>query len=94
MGLAYDFVYTGDITAASLVSPEATTHQMDMQGRVIQLVIGPQRDLGNGRKAVTVVMPPGDAWGGLVAPPGYYMLFLLNGQLPSRSAQWVRLRAA
>jgi hypothetical protein len=93
MGLAYDFVYTGDVTGASLVAPESVTHQLDMQGRVIQLVVGTQRTRRDGTKAITVTMPPGDAWGGLVAPPGPYMLFLLNGQLPSRTAQWVRLRA-
>jgi hypothetical protein len=93
MGANYEFVYTGDVTGASLVAPESVTHQLDMQGRVIQLVVGTQRTRRDGTKAITVTMPPGDAWGGLVAPPGPYMLFLLNGQLPSRTAQWVRLRA-
>jgi hypothetical protein len=94
MGANYEFIYTGTVTGASLVAPESVTHQLDMQGRVIQLVVSAERVRSDGRKAVTVTMPPGDAWGGLVAPPGYYMLFLLNGQLPSRTAQWVKLSAA
>jgi hypothetical protein len=37
---------------------------------------------------MTVKLPPP---GGLVAPPGYYMLFVMNGELPSTRAHWVRL---
>jgi hypothetical protein len=38
--------------------------------------------------SVTVEMPP---WAARVANPGHYMLWLLDGDVPSKEAQWIKL---
>jgi hypothetical protein len=72
-----------DITRAVLTAPDATTHSTDMSQRLVPLRIV-NKVPGEG---VNVVAPPSSA----VAPPGYYMLFLLNGQGVPSVARWVRL---
>jgi galactose oxidase-like protein len=74
---------SGGISRAVLMAPSATTHAVDMQQRDVPLQIV---NNVNGQ-GVDLVAPPG----GPVAPPGYYMLFLLNGQGVPSVASWVRV---
>ena len=85
MGKNLTVGYTGTVTYAVLMKPSAVTHQSDMGQRGIKLVtlVNDQA-----KKQITVKMPPA---GGLVAMGGYYMLFLLNGDLPCVKARWVKL---
>jgi hypothetical protein len=72
-----------DITGASLVAPGAVTHGVDMNQRVIKLAV----THGNG--CVSLRAPTGN-----VAPPGYYMLFLLNDKGVPSVARFVKLQAS
>jgi hypothetical protein len=56
-----------------------------MNQRVVKLATA-----SNAAGAITVTVPPPP---GLVAPPGWWMLFLMNGDVPCREATWVRLTA-
>jgi hypothetical protein len=73
------------ISRAVLMAPSATTHGVDMQEREIDLRVVNRVD-GQG---VDVAAPPSSN----VAPPGYYMLFLLNDSGVPSVASWVRLGA-
>ena len=57
------------ISSVVLLRAGAVTHAFDMDQRVV----GMSFTVGNG--SLTVTAPPG----GNIAPPGYYLLFLLNG---------------
>lgn len=69
------------VTRAVLVHPGAVTHANDMGQRVIELSV----TAGAGALTLTA---PRDA---TVAPPGYYMLFVLNADGVPSVASWVRL---
>ena len=77
-------VYSPDaISRAVLMAPGATTHGNDMNQRHVELqVTGVTAGVG-----VNVAAPPSSA----VAPPGYYMLFLLNQQGVPSAARWVKV---
>jgi hypothetical protein len=68
------------ITAVSLIRPGAVTHGFDEDQRFLNLAF--TREAGR-----IVVSAPQNA---NLAPPGYYMLFVLAGEVPSR-ATFVRL---
>ena len=65
---------TGDIDDAVLMAPSAVTHANDMNQRLVPLEIVADHPGG-----VTLQSPPSAN----VAPPGWYMLFLLNDGVPS-----------
>ena len=69
------------VARAVLIHPGAVTHANDMGQRVIGLDVTPGAD------AVTLSAPQ-DA---TVAPPGYYMLFVLNAQGVPSVATWVKV---
>jgi hypothetical protein len=69
------------ITAASLLRCGSCTHSFNPDQRYVGLVIT-ARDAGS----ITVLAPPD----GFVAPPGYYMLFILREGIPS-VARFMRL---
>jgi hypothetical protein len=73
------------ISRAVLMAPSATTHGYDTNEREVPLQI-----TGKSSGAVNVVAPPS----GTVAPPGYYMLFLLNDQGVPSVARWIRIGTA
>jgi hypothetical protein len=75
------------IASAVLMRPGSTTHAFDMDQRLIGLCGPSPQPPCTGSGSLTLTMPPG----GNVAPPGYYMLFLLdtNG-VPSKAA-WIEL---
>ncbi|MEO5703275.1 MAG: Calx-beta domain-containing protein [Gammaproteobacteria bacterium] len=72
------------ITQAVLVAPGATTHGNNMHQRYVPLA------LSGTTGTVTVTAPPNAN----VAPPGYYMLFVLNSQGVPSVAKWVKLGAS
>ncbi len=73
----------GRVARAVLMAPSSTTHAVDMSQRRVELRVTKRF----GRRGANLRAPAGAG----VAPPGYYMLFLLNGKgVPSR-ARWVRI---
>jgi hypothetical protein len=71
------------VSRAVLMAPAATTHGNDMNQRHVELQVSNTV----GGAGINVVSPPD----GRVAPPGYYMLFLLNQQGVPSVARWIRL---
>jgi hypothetical protein len=74
----------GRIARASLVRPTAVTHSVDMGGGMTELGVTTQAD------GVTLTTPRDAS----VAPPGWYMLFLLDDEGVPSVATWVRLDPA
>jgi hypothetical protein len=77
---------SSDVARAVLVAPGAVTHANDMNQRHVELSIA-ERYPGAG---VNAVSPPSAD----VAPPGYYMLFLVDGRGVPSVARFVRLGSA
>jgi hypothetical protein len=73
-----------DITKATLMAPSAVTHAVDMNQRYVSLKVTRR----NG--CVDLVAPPNAN----VAPPGWYMLFLLNSAGVPSEAKWVKLQSS
>ncbi|MSO40641.1 MAG: DUF1929 domain-containing protein [Solirubrobacterales bacterium] len=71
------------VSRAVLMAPSATTHGNDMNQRHVELEVA-GREPGQG---LDVVAPPQPG----VAPPGYYMLFLLDDEGVPSVARWIRL---
>lgn len=69
------------ISKAVLIAPGATTHGNNMHQRYVPLAITPVTG------GVTATAPPSAN----VAPPGYYMLFVLNDLGAPSVAKWVRV---
>ena len=69
---------------AVLIAPSAVTHANDMTQRLVPLV-----KVADDEGGVTLQSPPSAN----VAPPGWYMLFVLDNGVPS-VARWVRLDPA
>lgn len=69
-------------TTAVLVAPSATTHGVDMNQRIIPLAVTSVPGGG-----VNATMPVADA----VAPPGYYMLFIVDADGTPSEARWVHV---
>ncbi|KFI08209.1 galactose oxidase precursor [Massilia sp. BSC265] len=72
---------TGNISAVMLIAPGATTHANDMHQRAVRL-----RQNGKG-SSLSVTLP---AQAGLI-PPGYYMLFAVDGKGVPSVARFVRV---
>ena len=70
-----------DIQSVVLVRPGAPTHAFDMEQRLVEL------SFTEGAGDLTVTAPPN----GNVAPPGYYMLFILNAAGVPSVASFVQL---
>ncbi len=73
-----------DVTKAAMVGLGATTHANDMNQRYVPLALAPRSG------GVTLTSPPNDK----VAPPGYYMLFLLNANGVPSIARMVQVGGA
>jgi hypothetical protein len=69
-------------TKAVLVAPSAVTHAVDTEQRYVELAVA-----GKGTGSVTLKAPAA----GNVAPPGYYMLFLLTDDGVPSVAKFVRI---
>jgi hypothetical protein len=83
-GIAYGKPFTvgtaDDVRRAVLVAPGADTHANDMSQRLVELATPQKVDGG------VNLLAPGSA---NLAPPGYYMLFLLNAQGVPSTARFV-----
>jgi hypothetical protein len=63
--------------------------QVNMNQRAIKLVVSSNMAETDAESGVmTLAMPPNE----FIAMPGFYMLFLMNGDVPCLQAQWVQLR--
>jgi hypothetical protein len=88
-GANFSVSYTSasPIRSAVLVRPGSVTHAFDMEQRLIGLCGPSPQPACSGSGTLTLTTPPN----GNVAPPGYYMLFLLdNAGVPSK-AEFVQL---
>ena len=75
----------GDIRKVVLLRPGCITHHTDPNQRLVELTFAAD---GGGRLSVTMEADP------TVAPPGYYMLFIVDRDgLPCKRAKFVRLHA-
>jgi Domain of unknown function (DUF1929)/PKD domain len=89
-GIGYGSVFqvqtpdAANISSAVLVRPGAPTHAFDMEQRLVGMTFS----AGSGLLNVTA--PPNSK----IAPPGYYMLFLLNSAGVPSLAQFVQLTPA
>lgn len=70
---------------AVLMAPAVTTHAADMQSRHVELQI-----LSRDPAGIEAVAPPS----GAVAPPGWYMLFVLSSDGVPSVARWVHVHGA
>jgi hypothetical protein len=73
---------TGGANRAVLMAPGAATHGFDMQQRNVELEVE-----GVSGASIRLQAPSG----GGVAPPGHYMLFVLNSDGVPSIAEWVHL---
>ncbi|GJN28554.1 hypothetical protein PR202_gb16694 [Eleusine coracana subsp. coracana] len=80
-------VSDGDVVRVAAVAPGFATHSFGMNQRVVELAVGRVLRLGAGVYEAEVAAPPTPG----VAPPGYYLWFVLHAGVPSTAA-WVRLR--
>jgi hypothetical protein len=81
-GESFDLGVTGDVVAASLISPGSSTHQTDTNARLVDL---PITGSGATRRAT---IPTNAA----LLPPGPYMLTVVSsGGIPS-VARWINVR--
>ena len=74
----------GDISSAALIRPGSPTHAFDQEQRFVGLSY--TADSG----VLNVTAPPN----GNIAPPGYYMLFILNSAGVPSIATFVQLSAS
>jgi hypothetical protein len=79
-GQTFNITTSGPVARAVLMAPGATTHNDDMNQRHIELAISQNAD------GVTATAPATN-----VAPPGYYMLFVLNSNNIPSVATWVQV---
>jgi hypothetical protein len=71
---------------AALVAPAATTHGVDMNQRIVPLRVDATVVAGG----LNVTMPETAA----IAPPGYYMLFIVSADGTPSQAQWIHVLPA
>jgi hypothetical protein len=75
-------VANGPATRAVLMAPGAVTHGNDMNQRHVELEV-----VGGDAGGIDLVAPPSTA----VAPPGWYMLFVLAADGTPSEAHWIQL---
>lgn len=77
------FTSATPISSAVLMRPGSTTHADDMEQRLVGLCGPSPQPPCSGAGTLTLTTPPN----GNIAPPGHYMLFLLDGAgVPSKAA--------
>jgi hypothetical protein len=83
-----NYTSVSPIASAVLVRPGSTTHAFDMDQRVVGLCgPAPQPACSGSGGSLALTTPPN----GNVAPPGYYMLFLLDSAGVPSVSRWVQL---
>jgi hypothetical protein len=78
------------ISSAVLMRPGSVTHAFDMEQRLIGLCGPAPQPPCSGSGTLTLTTPPD----GTIAPPGYYMLFLLDSAGVPSVAQFIQLSAS
>ena len=88
-GAPFSVTYTGTsaIASAVLMRPGSATHAFDMDQRLIGLCGPSPQPACTGSGTLSLNTPPN----GNLAPPGFYMLFLLDGAGVPSKAQWIEL---
>jgi fibronectin type 3 domain-containing protein len=88
-GAPFSVSYTSAsaITSAVLVRPGSVTHAFDMEQRLIGLCGPAPQPPCSGSGTLNLTTPPN----GNVAPPGYYMLFLLDSNGVPSTARFIQL---
>lgn len=79
--LQFDSPEAADITRVVLIRPGSTTHEIDTDQRSVPL------SFSSSGTTVTAQVPSN----GFLIPPGYYMLFALNGSGVPAVAPWIRV---
>ncbi|PKA65780.1 hypothetical protein AXF42_Ash013195 [Apostasia shenzhenica] len=94
MELSYGNCFTLTFTAGALrnvtvtmIAPAFATHSFSMNQRLLILAIGEPASAGVSRYEVKAEAPAAP----VIAPPGYYMLFVVNEGVPSEGA-WVHIQ--
>jgi Galactose oxidase-like, Early set domain/Divergent InlB B-repeat domain/PKD domain len=80
------YTSTSPISSAVLIRPGSTTHAGDMEQRLIGLC-GGTTPCNAANNTLSLTTPPD----GSIAPPGYYMLFLLDSAGVPSKARFIRL---
>ncbi|KAM5561478.1 aldehyde oxidase GLOX [Rosa sericea] len=75
------------VLSVTLVAPSFTTHSFAMNQRMVMMRLGGVRRLALDTYEVGMVGPSAAE----IAPPGYYLLFVVHANTPS-SAMWVKLQ--
>jgi fibronectin type 3 domain-containing protein len=81
------YTSTSAISSAVLVRPGSVTHAFDMEQRLIGLCGPSPQPPCTGAGTLNLTSPPN----GNIAPPGYYMLFLLDSAGVPSKAQFIQL---
>jgi fibronectin type 3 domain-containing protein len=81
------YTSTSAISSAVLVRPGSATHTFDMDQRLIGLCGPSPQPPCNGSGTLNLTSPPN----GNIAPPGYYMLFLLDSTGVPSVAEFIQL---
>ncbi|XP_051144174.1 aldehyde oxidase GLOX-like [Andrographis paniculata] len=76
----------GEFTV-TMAAPSFTTHSFAMNQRLLVLYVLDQHQLSTFAYKVTVYAPPNPN----IAPPGYYMLFVVHHGVPSHGV-WIRIK--
>uniref|UniRef100_J3LM60 Galactose oxidase-like Early set domain-containing protein n=1 Tax=Oryza brachyantha TaxID=4533 RepID=J3LM60_ORYBR len=74
--------------SATMVAPSFTTHSFAMNQRLLFLDVVKTAALARAGSYQTSVVMPATA---VLAPPGYYMVFVVNGHIPSEGI-WVHIQ--
>jgi hypothetical protein len=78
------------LVSVTMVAPSFTTHSFGMNQRVLLLDVAQTTAAASHRAGpyeTSVVMPAT----AVLAPPGYYMVFVVNGHIPSQGI-WVHIQ--
>ncbi|KAJ7961354.1 glyoxal oxidase-related protein [Quillaja saponaria] len=92
-GDVFDVVITVSLPVVGIVEVNLgnapfATHSFSQGQRLVKLAVTPAIPDGDGQYKIGCTAPPN----GMVAPPGYYMLFAVNQGVPS-IARWIHLIA-
>ncbi|KAJ0968658.1 hypothetical protein J5N97_025575 [Dioscorea zingiberensis] len=74
--------------SVTMVAPAFATHSFSMNQRLLFLESGRPAPVDGNYYEIVAVAPES----GLLAPPGYYMMFLVNGGVPCEEGIWVHIQ--
>ncbi len=75
------------VKAVHLVRPGSVTHSVDFDQRLVRCHFTPEQGSQPQTGSLSVTMP----WSNQIAPPGWYMLFLIDSEGVPSIASWIRL---